>query len=104
MSERSRGGKVPRASVRMRRTVSLPASMSTPAALYSLTVSASPRRFEDPSEVELVDERLHQRPARRLVGRLPVGAAREGEKALLVEILLEHVEPFGDQGDRLTAV
>ena len=36
--------------------------------------------------------------------RLPVGAAREREEALLVEILLEHVEPFGEQRDRVVAV
>src|SRR5882762_3660565 len=42
------------------------------------------------SEVQLADERLHQRPPGRAFGRVPVAAPRNGEETLLVEILLEH--------------
>src|SRR5579872_5434294 len=93
ISERTPFVKVDRASERMRRTVSLPASMSTPAALYSMR-----------SEVQFADERLHQRAARRALGRIPVGAPHQREEALLVEILFEHVEPLGDERDRRIAI
>src|SRR5258707_221327 len=93
MSESTPGVNVPRASDLMRLTVSLPASISTPAALYSIW-----------SEIERADERLHQTAARRALGRFPVGPPRQGEEALFVEILFEHVEPFGQQRDRLIAV
>src|SRR6266508_1256757 len=55
-------------------------------------------------EIELADERLHQRATRRPLRRIPIGAPREREKALLVEIFLEHVEAFGEQRNRLLPI
>src|SRR6267142_5103295 len=56
------------------------------------------------SEVQLADERLHQRPPGRAFGRVPVAAPRNREETLLVEIFLEHVEALGEQPDRLLAI
>src|SRR4051812_9987548 len=94
MSESTPGVKVPRASDLMRRTVSLPASMSTPADLYSIASS----------EIQRADKRLHQPTAGGAVRRGPIGTAGEREETLLVEIFLEHVEPLGEEDDRVLAV
>ena len=71
MSDSTPGVNVPRASDLIRRTASLPASMSTP----GLPV-VSPAS----SELQLADQRLHQPRARRSVGALPVGAARRSRR------------------------
>src|SRR5438874_6556257 len=69
------------------------------------TATAARRRVIGPSlEIELADERLHQRAAGRVGGRFPVRPAREREEALLGEILLEHVEALGHQGERSVSI
>src|SRR4051812_47316927 len=67
----------------MRRTVSLPASMSTPAALYSFTVSPSPRRREPGRQARIYDDVAvrgcdEQRVARGN-GDPPIAAGHDGD-------------------------
>src|SRR5262245_54368112 len=93
MSERTPGVNVERASDLIRRTVSLPASMLTPESWESVI-----------SEVQLADERLHQRAPRRSGSGIPERPPREHEEPLLVEILFEHVEAFREQADGLVTI
>src|SRR4051812_8868567 len=55
-------------------------------------------------EIQLADKCLHQRATRRALGRTPVTATRKREETLLVEILFEHVEPFGEERKRAVAI
>ena len=41
---------------------------------------------------------------RRTFGRVPIGAAGEGEEPLFLEILFEDLETFGHQGERGIAI
>src|SRR5712675_1113895 len=71
-------------------TITLPSRVTIMKVLLCGTRTAA-RSIPSASEIQLADERLHQRAARRRIRRFPIGPTRECEKALLVEIFLEHV-------------